>query len=310
MAPHYSIFLHTPEDQDTWAAHLRELRPGVALHTGGNAPLCDYALVWNPPVELLARQTKLRAVFALGAGVDSLLTVVDRLPPGVPIIRVEDAGMADQMVEYSLFAVLETLRRMREYRAAQASRQWAPAAPLARSSFSVGVLGLGTLGTPVARELARTGFPVWGWSRTPRDVPGVQCCSGTAGMREVLEHSNVVIVLVPLTDDTRGILNSTTLAMLPRRAVVVNLARGAVVDDQALLEHLDSGGISHAYLDVFSTEPLPQDHRFWTHRGVTVTPHIAAQTPVDAAARQIICKIERLEAGEEVTGVVNPHRGY
>ncbi|MGB0133159.1 NAD(P)-dependent oxidoreductase, partial [Dokdonella sp.] len=179
-----------------------------------------------------------------------------------------------------------------------------------REDFSIGVLGLGVLGGAVAQALAKFGFTVSGWSRTPKTIEGVRCAHGSTGFDSVLAGSELLLVFLPLTGDTDGLLDSDALARLPEGAALANLSRGELVDDEALLEALDSGWLSEAYLDVFNREPLPREHRYWTHRQVRMTPHVAALTPYSTACAQVADKIRRLQVGESITGVVDRVRGY
>jgi glyoxylate/hydroxypyruvate reductase len=314
------ILLSSTEDEARWLEELRKAMPAARIHRGSAPVPCRYALLWQPPPDLLSGPNagELRGIFSLGAGVDSLLPA---LPPGalppfpsgsssVPIIRVEDAGMGNQMAEYALYAVLDSFRRFRFYESEQRQERWRPQPALARGDYPVGVLGLGVLGTTVARTIAGLGFPVLGWSRSGREIPGVRCCSGAAGLEEVLAESRVLVILLPLTAETRGLIDRRALEQLPAGSVVVNLARGPLIVETHLREALDSGHIAHAYLDVFDEEPLPPGHPWWNDPRVTVTPHVAAQTLIGPAARQIAEKIERLEAGLPVSGIVDTATGY
>lgn len=332
----FDIVIHTFGNMAVFAAGLQEALPQARIHcwprASGSAaadgstagataaataisqpatsiPACKYAVLWRPPAELLASQDRLEAIFTVTAGVDTLLDLPN-LPAGVPIVRLEDAGMADQMVEYALYAALHRFRSFDEYRGAQAERIWQPLKLRRRADFNVGILGLGALGSRVARVLADFGFRVSAWSRTAKQVDGLTCRYGPAGLTEVLSGSAVLIVLLPLTADTRGILNRQTLALLPEGAALVNLARGPLIVDDDLLALLDAGRIGRAFLDVFATEPLPPEHRFWTHPRVSITPHIAAITPRLEAIEQIADKIRRLEEGLPISGIVQPGRGY
>jgi glyoxylate/hydroxypyruvate reductase A len=303
------VVICTAVVQDAWREALAERLPEARIHVGADAPASDYAVVWKPPAEFFARQPRLKALFSLGAGVDSLLAM-PTLPRGVPLVRMEDAGMAEQMVEYALYVALREFRRMPEYEAAQAAGRWAPRHARQRSGFTVGVLGLGVLGGAVARALAGFGFDVLGWSRAPKALDGVQCAHGADGLDAVLSRSHVLLLFLPRTPDTEGLLDAARLARLPPGAAVVNVARGELVDDAALLDALDRGHVARAYLDVFAHEPLPAAHRYWTHPGVHLTPHVAALTDVAVASAQVAEKIRRFEAGQAVGGVVDLARGY
>jgi glyoxylate/hydroxypyruvate reductase A len=308
------ILLSSTEDEETWFRELSRAMPAARIHRGSAPVPCRYALLWQPPPDLLSGEhaAALRGIFSLGAGVDSLIPALQpkELPSSVPVIRVEDAGMGDQMAEYALYAVLDSFRRVRFYEAEQRRERWSPQPALTRDEYPVGVLGLGVLGGTVARTIAGLGFPVLGWSRSGREIPGVRCLSGAAGMEEVLAAAQVIVILLPLTSETRGLIDRRALAQLPQGSAVVNLARGPLIVEAHLREALDGGHISHAYLDVFDEEPLPPGHPWWNHPQVTVTPHVAAQTLIGPAARQIAEKIERLEAGLPVSGIVDTATGY
>ena len=187
---------------------------------------------------------------------------------------------------------------------------WQPRVPPLARERTVGVLGLGELGAACATALGAFGFDVAGWSRRPKDLPGISCHHGEDGLKTVLARSGIVVLLLPRTRGTEGLLNARTLALLPRGAVVLNPGRGALVDDAALLAALDNGQVGHATLDTFRIEPLPADHPFWTHPAVTVTPHIAAATRPATAARVIAANLARAEAGQPLLHLVDRAAGY
>jgi glyoxylate/hydroxypyruvate reductase A len=303
------VLICTAKEQDEWRDALAACLPEARVHAGPDAPACDYAVVWRPPAELFEQQRHLKALFSLGAGVNGLLAMPS-LPQALPLVRMEDCGMAAQMVEYALYVSLRQFRRFRDYEQAQAQRHWAPQELRQRSEFRIGVLGLGVLGGAVARALADFGFSVSGWSRTTKSVPGVCCEHSTSGLDAVLARSQLLMLFLPLTHETEGLLNRARLAQLPSGAAVANLSRGEVVDDSALLEALDAGHIAEAHLDVFRQEPLAPEHPYWQHPRVRITPHVAALTPYAVACRQVAEKIRRLQAGEPVSGVVDRSRGY
>lgn len=302
-------FCCTDTKAEPWLAGLRAALPGatVSAWTPG-APPADYAVVWAPPQRFLDEQPRLRALFNIGAGVDALLRL--RLPPGLRVVRLDDAGMAVQMAEYVCHAVIRHFRALDAYDAAQREARWAFRKPQRRADFTVGLLGMGVLGTRVAQALQVFEFPVIGYSRSPKAVPGVTSFHGEAGLAPFLARSRVLVNLLPLTPQTHGILNRHTLGRLPSGAYVINVARGAHLVEEDLLALLDSGHLSGATLDVFATEPLPADHPFWHHPRITVTPHTAARTLREESIAQIAGKIQALERGEPIRGVVDPARGY
>ena len=269
----------------------------------------DYALVWKPPPELFARMRPKRAIFNLGAGVEVLLALPE-LPEGIPVIRLEDAGMAPQMAEYVTLAVLAAYRESAAYAAQQREARWQPRPRLAKAEFGIGILGFGVLGRAVAAALAPFGFPLRAWGATRKDGEGVQTYAGSTELGPFLASARVLVCLLPSTRETRDLLSKATLSQLPRGAHLVNVARGRIVVDEDLIALLDEGHLAGATLDVFRDEPLPASHPFWHHPRITLTPHTSAVTVVEDSIAQIADKIERLERGQPVTGVVDRVRGY
>jgi glyoxylate/hydroxypyruvate reductase A len=296
-------------DSAAWLPGLRAALPHaeVSLWTPG-APPADYAVVWKPPQQMLDEQRQLKALFNTGAGVDALMQL--RLPEGLPVVRLDDAGMSVQMAEYVCHAVIRHFREFDGYESDMRNGKWSFRKPRSRLDYPVGVLGLGVLGERVARAVAQFDFPVNGWSRTPKAVPGVQCFGGQDQLDAFLQSSRVLVCLLPLTAETRDILNLKHLSRLRPGGYVVNVARGAHLVDEDLLALLDSGHLSGATLDVFRTEPLPPAHPFWSHPQITITPHTSARTLRSESIAQIAGKIAALERGEPVAGRVNASRGY
>lgn len=281
-------------------AEVEEWRPG--------APPAEHAVVWAPPQQLFDEQPGLRGVFNIGAGVDALVKL--RLPPGALLVRLDDAGMSVQMAEFVCHAVIRHFRELDAYERDAAAGKWGFRKPRLRSEFPVGVMGLGVLGQRVARALAAFEFPVRGWSRSAKEVPGVQCFSGPAQFDAFLAGTRVLVNLLPLTPGTENILDRGTLSRLQPGGYVINVARGAHLVDADLLALLDSGHLAGAALDVFRTEPLPPEHPFWRHPKITVTPHTSARTLRDESIAQIAGKIRALAAGRPIAGVVDRDRGY
>jgi glyoxylate/hydroxypyruvate reductase A len=226
------------------------------------------------------------------------------------LIKLDDAGMAPQMVQYVLAAVLRHVRRLPEYAALQQARRWQPLPGRDAGTHAVGVMGLGALGTPVAAALAQLGFAVRGWSRGPRAVDKVACFAGADALPDFLDGLDVLVNLLPLTPHTADILDRTLFARLAPGAQLINIGRGAHLVEDDLLRALDSGQLAQATLDVFREEPLPPDHPFWRHPRIEITPHVAALTLRRESARQIATKIDRLERGLPVDGVIDRTSGY
>ena len=294
---------------EPWLEGLRAALPGaeVSLWQAG-APAADYAVVWAPPQQFFDEQPQLKALFNIGAGVDALLKL--RLPAGAQIVRLDDAGMSVQMAEYVCHAVIRHFREFDGYESDMHNGKWSFRKPRSRIDYPVGVLGLGVLGERVAKAVAQFDFPVNGWSRTPKAVAGVQCFAGHDQLDAFLQASRVLVCLLPLTAETRDILNLKHLSLLRSGGYVINVARGAHLVDDDLLTLLDSDHLAGATLDVFRNEPLPPIHPFWKHPKITLTPHTSARTLRSESIAQIAGKIAALQLGEAVAGLVDVGRGY
>lgn len=310
-----SIVVVTAEGAETAAEYARLMAaalPDTDVHVWPETgPVEDvaYALVWQPPAGVLGGFPNLRGIFNLGAGVDAILRD-PTVPADVPLMRLADAGMGPQMVEYCLYGVLHFHRAMDLYRRDQTAGAWEPRPFVAAEDRRVGVLGMGALGTQVAQAIAGFGFKVMGWSRSAKQVEGVTTVAGRDILPRFLGRTEILVNLLPLTDETRGILNADTLAALPAGACIVNAARGAHIVEADLLAALDGGRIRGALLDAFDTEPLPTEHPFRRHPGITITPHVAAQTIPLEACRQIVANIKLLEAGRPPQNRVDRGSGY
>lgn len=307
------IIFHATGGQDQpWLEVLAREMPQARLRVWheGDTAAADYAIVWKPPAAMLRGRTGLKAIFNLGAGVDAILQLGAALPDGVSVVRLDDAGMGIQMAEYVSHAVLHYFRRLDSYRLQRDSRQWRFLKPYDKSAFSVGILGMGVLGGRVLEALQHFGFPLHGWSRTQKQMPGVTCHAGQEGLDAFLRASRVLVCMLPLTADTEGILNAHNLSKLPRGAYLVNVARGAHLVEADLLALLQQEHIAGATLDVFSEEPLPLTHPFWQEARISMTPHISALTLREDSARQIAGKIQAMQQGLPITGMVDSVRGY
>ena len=270
-----------------------------------------YAAVWNPPAELFQSLPALEAVFALSAGVDRLLEN-PALPASVPLIRLEDAGMADFMAEYVMYGVLHAHRRMPTFAVAAQAREWAHnvSVPVA-ASCRVGILGAGVLGQHVAKRLVLNGYPVQCWSRGPRSLPpGVSSVHGADALLTMAASSDVLVCLLPLTDSTRGILDRRLFEAMPKDGFVINAARGAHLVDEDLLAAVQSGHLSGALLDVMHEEPASASHPFWDEPRIVTTPHIAAPSPPLASAEQACAALVALRRGDTPPGLVDRASGY
>ena len=269
----------------------------------------DIAVVANPLPGRLAQCTRLRLIQSLWAGVDRLLADAT-LPTTVPIARMVDPMMNCAMAETAAWAVLSLHRRAFDYAAQQRRAQWRALPQRRADEVGVLVLGLGQMGRTTALQLAALGYRVDGWSARPQDVPGIATRAGWAALPAALAAADVVVNLLPLTDDTRGLFDHARLAQMRAGASLVNLARGAHVVEQDLLAALDAKHLAHAVLDVFDGEPLPATHTFWSHPRVTVWPHAAAQTDLRSAAAVVAANVEAVRRGEPAAHLVDRSRGY
>ena len=302
-------FCCTDTKAEPWLRGLQAALPQahISLWHSGDAP-ADYAVVWSPPQAFFDQQPQLKAAFNIGAGVDALLAL--QVPKGTQLVRLDDAGMSVQMAEYVCHALIRHTRELDAYEADTRAGHWSFRKPLARVDFPVGILGLGVLGERVAQAVAQFEFPVLGWSRSPKQIAGVQSFSGAQELDRFLEGTRVLVNLLPLTPETENILNRRNLSQLQSGAYLINVARGRHLVEDDLLPLLESGQLAGAMLDVFRTEPLPAGHPFWTHPRITVTPHTSARTLRSESIAQIAGKIQALERGEPVAGVVDGVRGY
>ena len=272
-----------------------------------------YAAVWKPRPGELAAFPNLRVIFNLGAGVDALMA--DSSLPKVPLVRVSVGDLTGRMTEYVVLHVLMHHRQELYLRACQHEKRWAPKSQWPASAISVGIMGLGTLGSDASDALRRLGFRVSGWSNSPKQIDGIACFHGKAQLDAFLQQTNILVCLLPLTPGTRHILNRGLFSKLNRNSplgapVLINAGRGGLQAEADILDCLDDGTLGAVSLDVFATEPLPADSRFWTHPNVVLTPHNAADTDPDEISKYVAGQIERFEAGAQLENVVDPARGY
>ncbi len=299
-------------DDDAWINPLQAALPGTRIHRwsdDGEPVGAEIAIAWNPPADLFLREPGIRAVFNLGAGVDALFRLKG-LDDQVSVVRIEDAGMAVQMAEYAVYALVRASRRFDEYEQLQKLRKWAPQPDIERSKWTVGVLGMGVMGARVAQTIASLEYPVAGWSRSGKLLPGVETFAGAQALPDFLARTRVLINTLPLTDETRGILCRRNLEQLQQGAYLVSMGRGGHLVEADLQPLLDSGQMLGATLDVFQHEPLPEDHPFWADPRITITPHVAASSLRGETIAQVADKINRYLRKEALTGVVTRERGY
>jgi glyoxylate/hydroxypyruvate reductase A len=296
-------------DPTPWVQGLQHAFPHASVSAWApGAPQVDHAIVWAPPQQFIDEQPGLQTLFNIGAGVDALLQL--KLPHHLKVVRLDDAGMSVQMAEYVCHAVIRHFREFDGYDADTQLGTWSYRKPRSRADFAVGVMGLGVLGERVAKALQVFDFPVNGYSRSAKDLPGIRCFSGAQSLPEFLAATRVLVNLMPLTPETENILNQANLSQLQKGGYLINVARGKHLVEEDLIHLIDNGHMSGATLDVFRTEPLPADHAFWQHPKITVTPHTSARTLREESIAQIVGKIQALQRGEPINGVVDHQRGY
>lgn len=302
-----------PRWRERFQHELPHLPVAIAGHDEYDPSTVRFAAVWKPAKGLLATLPRLEVIFNLGAGVDALLA--DASLPMLPLVRAATDDLTNRMSEYALLHVLMAHRRQRFLDEAQRRRQWSGKVQWAAKDMRVGVMGLGVIGEDAARKLKLVGFDVAGWSRTPRAVEGIKCFAGKEHLSAFLQRSDILVVLLPLTEETRGMIDYAFLRQLPHDGplgapVLINAGRGGLQVETDILKALDDGTLGQAVLDVFTVEPLPPLHRLWTHPRVTITPHNAADSDADAIAAYVARQIKAYERGEPLLNLVDRQRGY
>lgn len=306
------LFRSENDSPEEWAERLEERIPGLDFRIWpdvGDPDDIQFALVWKLPSGALSGLPNLRTICSLGQGVDHIFADPD-LPEGPRVMRIVDPWMGRAMAEWVLLNVLRFHRLLPEYEALQAAHEWKPMACPETSKRRVGILGMGELGNEAAESLISLGFDVSGWSRTEKSIFGVTSYFGADQLDGFLARADILVCLLPLTDETKDIIDADLLAKLPKGAQVINGGRGGHVVDEDLIAALDSGHIAGAALDVFRIEPLPPEHVFWGHPKVLVWPHVSAPTNADSGADQIADAIHKTFAGEAPDNLVDRARQY
>lgn len=303
----------TVEEQQAWLASLSKQMPERSFGlfselSQTQKSTCEFAIVANPDPNDLADLPKLKWVQSLWAGVERMIA---ELPEAsFKIVRLVDPHLAETMSEAVLAWTLFLHRDMPYYARQQSQATWQPRPMVRACERRVGILGLGELGKASALRLVENGFSVSGWSRQAKQISDVTCLHGEQGMQQLLESSDILVCLLPLTTATHFLLNEQTLSLLPAGASLINFARGAVVDDSALKSKLDQGHLSHAVLDVFQQEPLASDNDYWQRHNVTVLPHISAPTHRVSACQVVAKNLEYYQHTGQIPTAVDMTRGY
>ena len=300
------------ESADDYIEEMHRLEPHLQIREWpdvGSPGEVDIAMVWKMPHGELAKFPNLKLIISMAAGVDHVLSDPDR-PKGVPIVRVTDPHMARSMGHWFLMNILRLHRETAHFDTLRAEKIWPPEIAFDTDAISVGILGLGYLGTHVAQMLKAVGLRVQGWSRTQKNLDGIQSFSGKVGLDQMLSNTNYLACLLPNTPATEGIMSRNCFNKMPRGSYVLNAGRGSQLVEADLLQALDNGQIKGAALDVFETEPLPRDHPFWTDTRILMTPHHAAEVFLPAAAQTFLKNIYSIRNNQPLTGLVNEELGY
>ena len=302
-------------DTREWIAAFNKHAPGanVTDRLDGCDPATRYAVVWKPDAAELEKLPGLEVVFSSGAGVDHVLSSPGL--PNVPIVRVVADDLTNRMSEYIVWQVLDHMRQGRIYREMQSRNEWRELGQPAAGAITVGIMGLGVLGRDAAAKLMTLGFKVAGWSRSQKQVDGVACHHGEAGLDAFLAQTDILVVLLPHTAETEGVLNHGLFARMKRQTplggpVLINAGRGKLQVEASILRALDEGSLMAASLDVFETEPLPQDSPLWKHPRVFVTPHAAANSDPDSLVPVMARQMLNFEAGKPLENLVDRDSGY
>lgn len=305
------VYKSDPARGARWQAWLAQHAPDIQLYIWpeiGDADQVEVLIAWQPPDNVLTTFPRLKVLMSVGAGADQF--DFNALPPELPVVRMIEPGLTQGMVEYVTFAVLGLHRDMPRYLQQQRAQQWQAHTSRTASQRRVGVMGLGELGQASLRQLVSLGFDCAGWSRTPRQIDGVRCWHGSDQLADFLAHSDILVCLLPLTPETRGLLNAGLFARLPVGAALVHAGRGPQLNADHLLAALESGQLSAAVIDVTDPEPLPVGHPFWHHPAIWLTPHIASQTQTHSAVAALLENLRRHQRGEPMIGIIDRNQGY
>jgi glyoxylate/hydroxypyruvate reductase A len=306
------LFIAPDRDLQSWEQAIHDVDPNIDVEFWPaieDKDRVQFAVCWNQPKHVMDSFPNLKAVSSLGAGADHLLTD-EYLPESVDICRVVSTSLVQQMKEYVTAAVLNIQRNIVDYIRQKDQKKWQPHSHPLASELSIGVMGLGKLGNPVAKQLAKIGYHVSGWARTSKDIEGVETFAGNKERNAFLNATQILVCLLPLTKETEGILDLDTFKQLKENAWIINAARGEHLVDEDLIYALDSDILEGAWLDVFSEEPLPDRHAFWNRENIIITPHIASFTKPGEVAEQIVDNYKRALSGMELNHKIDRKIGY
>ena len=301
------------EDMEVWSSGLQEAMPEIDIKVypdEGDVNDIEYAVVWKHPRGILKKYPNLKAILSLGAGVDHIISDSE-LPKGLPIVRLVDKKLTHEMYLHSLHWVLHFHSDQYLYRIQQQSREWIQQSSVQSEDRTIGIMGLGNIGKAIGDSLVNLDFKVIGWGARPKNSTGeIEYYYGHEQLSEFLSQTDILINILPLTENTKNILTKNELKLLPKGSFIINIGRGGIINENDLLSFLNSGHINAAALDVFAQEPLPENNSLWGHSSVYITPHIAGQSNPGSAAKTIAENIRLIEKGESPYPIYSLNSGY
>jgi glyoxylate/hydroxypyruvate reductase A len=306
------LILSPSRETKSWVASIKQSDPKIEVFVYPESidnDAVEFALVWNHPYGSLKKYPNLKCISSMGAGVDYLFKDPD-LPENVPITRIVDPELSKTMFEFILAIVMNHLRNLTYFKQLQIKEEWKPSIYKRIEDVQIGIMGYGVIGSYVANRLSNCGFSVKAWSQNKKPDKNIEQFVGEYDFKSFMQNTEILICLLPSTDKTKGLLNKQTLGFLPQGASLINVARGNILIDEDLIELLDSGHLKRASLDVFSQEPLPENHPFWKHEKIDITPHIASLTNPKSVAPQIVANYRRMKGGEPLMNQVSIEKGY
>ncbi|WP_291047275.1 MULTISPECIES: 2-hydroxyacid dehydrogenase [unclassified Empedobacter] len=296
---------------EEWQRNLQELLPDTKVEVYpniSNLEDVEFIATWKPHKNYVAEFPNLKVVQSVGAGIDHLLHT--KIPDSIKVTRIVDPALKQEMFEHVLACVMTSMKNLLTYYKDQVRKEWKPTIYQNIKETTITILGLGEIGKLVAEQFVALGFQVKGWSNSPKNINGVESFSGKEGLNAAISKTNFIVNILPLTDDTEGILNKDFFKECSVHAVLINVGRGAHLVEKDLLIAIEEKQIKEAYLDVFVEEPLPENHPFWTNENVYVTPHIASVTNATTALKQVADNYNRMKNNETLLNEVSLERGY
>jgi len=308
-----AIYTKNERQSQSWVKRLQQELPNVEVEVYpeiADYTTVDFLLCWKPYAGLVEKFTQLKVIQSLGAGVDHILETQKNIDPEIQICKIVDERLTVDMWEYILSIVMADLRNLSKYQRQKHDKIWKPKRYRRLCDQTIGLLGLGTIGSFVAHQFTNLGAEVLGWSNSPKNIDDVECFTGRAGLYDLCKRSDYIINLLPLTAQTKDLIDGHFFSQMKASAYFINVGRGGHVVSDELLASLNAKIIRGAALDVFRAEPLPADHPFWIHPDIFITPHIGSRTHIDSVYPQVVENIRRLAKGKDLLHRIDLQKGY